>query len=217
MDFGDSFLGILLGLGLSVACGFRVFIPLLVTGIAAKTGNLELAEGFTWLGEWPALIAFSVAAVTESTLYYLPIPGLGSLVDIVDAPLVLIAGTVLSASQVFTDMDPLLQWSLAAIAGGGSAEVLHLGTAGLRAPTAGYNPLLSVEEDAGAVTTPILAIKFLHMIPPEFIVLLLLVLLVVAVFAIKFAINRLRAIRNRLIAIREWILKRRPAETTHSL
>lgn len=208
MDFGDTFVAILTGLGLSAACGFRVFIPLLVTSIAAKTGNLELAEGFTWLGEWPALIAFGVAAVTESTLYYLPFPGLGSLVDIVDAPLVLIAGTILSASMV-TDMDPLLQWSLAAIAGGGSAEVLHLGTAGLRAPTAGYNPLLSVEEDAGAVTIPILVIKFLHMIPPEFIVLLLLVLLVVAVFAIKFAINRLRAIRNRLIAIREWIFKRR--------
>lgn len=106
-------------------------------------------------------------------------------------------------------MDPLLQWSLAAIAGGGSAEVLHLGTAGLRAPTAGYNPLLSVEEDVGAAITPIVAIKFLHMIPPEFIVLLLLVLLVVVVFAMKFAINRLKAIRNRLIAIREWIFKRR--------
>lgn len=208
MDFGSTFLAILTGLGLSVACGFRVFIPLLVTSIAAKTGNLELAEGFTWLGEWPALIAFSVAAVTESILYYLPVPALGSLVDIVDAPLVFIAGTVLSASM-FTDMDPLLQWSLAAIAGGGSAETLHVGTAGLRAPTAGYNPLLSVSEDAGAVTTPILAIKFLHMIPPEFIVFLLLVLLVVAVFAIKFAINRLRAIRNRLSAIREWIFKRR--------
>ena len=196
MGFGETFLAILTGLGLSVACGFRVFIPLLVTSIAAKTGNLELAEGFTWLGEWPALIAFSVAAVTESILYYLPVPALGSLVDIVDAPLVFIAGTVLSASM-FTDMDPLLQWSLAAIAGGGSAEVLHGGTAALRASTAGYNPLLSVSEDAGAVITPILAI-FL----PVLIVFLFLVLLVGAAFAIKFAINRLSAIR-------EWIFKRR--------
>ena len=179
MDFGDTSLAILTGLGLSVACGFRVFIPLLVTSIAAKTGNLELAEGFTWLGEWPALIAFSVAAVTESILYYLPVPALGSLVDIVDAPLVFIAGTVLSASM-FTDMDPLLQWSLAAIAGGGSAEVLHGGTAALRASTAGYNPLLSVSEDAGAVITPILAIFF-----SLFILFLFSALLVGTAFVIK--------------------------------
>ena len=206
MDFGDTVLAISTGLGLSVACGFRVFIPLLVTSIAAHTGNLELAEGFTWLGEWPALISFSVAAVTESILYHLPIPGLGSLVDIVDGPLVFIAGTILSASSMVTDMDPLLQWSLAAIAGGGSAEVLHIETAAMRVPTAGYNPLLSVAEDAGGITIPILVVKYLSMIPPEFIVflflVLFLVLLVVAVFVIKFAINRLRSIR-------EWIVKRR--------
>ena len=159
MGIAESFFGILTGLGLSVACGFRVFIPLLVTSIAAQTGYVELGEGFTWLGELPALIAFSVAAVTETILYYLPLPAIGSLVDIVDGPLVFIAGTVLSGSM-FTDMDPLLQWSLAAIAGGGSAEILHGGTAALRASTAGYNPLLSVSEDAGAVITPILAIFF---------------------------------------------------------
>ena len=205
MDIAETSLGILTGLGLSVACGFRVFIPLLVASIAAQTGNIELAESFTWLGEWPALIAFSVAAVTETILYYLPVPALGSLVDIVDGPLVFMAGTVLSGSM-FTDMDPLLQWSLAAIAGGGSAEMLHAETAVVRATTAGYNPLLSVSEDAGAVITPIVAI-FL----PVLIVFLFLVLLVGAVFAIKFAINRLNAIRNRLSAIREWIFKRRRA------
>ncbi len=44
---------ILTGLGLSMAFGLRVFTPLLVASIAAKTGNLELADGFKWLGEWP--------------------------------------------------------------------------------------------------------------------------------------------------------------------
>lgn len=51
MDFGDTFLAILTGLGLSIACGFRVFTPMLGGSIAAKTGYLELTEGFTWLGE----------------------------------------------------------------------------------------------------------------------------------------------------------------------
>ena len=53
MGFGETFLAILTGLGLSVACGFRVFIPPLIASIAAQTGYLELAESFQWLGEWP--------------------------------------------------------------------------------------------------------------------------------------------------------------------
>lgn len=184
MDFGATFLAILIGLGLSVACGFRVFIPLLVTSIAAQAGYIELAEGFTWLGEWPALSAFSIATVCEIILFKFPV--IAEMLDVVEAPLPAIAGTVLSASMV-TDMDPLLQWSLAAIAGGGPAGVLHGGTAILRASTAGYNPLLSVSEDAGAVTTPILAILF-----PVFIVFLFLALLVGAAFAIKWIVKRRR-------------------------
>ena len=171
---------------------------MLATSIAALTGNLELGEGFTWLGEWPALIAFSVAAVTETILYYLPVPALGSLVDIVEGPLVFVRGNGSFRAQCFTDMGPVsCNGAWAAIAGGGSAEMLHVGDAGLRATTAGYNPLLSVSEDAGAVITPIVAI-FL----PVLIVFLFLVLLVGAAFAIKFAINRLSAIR-------EWIFRRR--------
>ena len=84
------------------------------------------------------------------------------MVDLIEAPLAAVAGTVLSASM-FTDMSPLLQWSLAAIGGGGSAGLLHGGTAVLRgassASTGGVgNPLFSIGEDAGAVSVPILAI-----------------------------------------------------------
>ena len=189
MDFGDTFLAILTGLGLSVACGLRVFVPLLVASIAAQTGNIELAEGLTWLGEWPALIAFSVATVCETILFKFPV--IAEMLDVVEAPLPAIAGTVLSASMV-TDMDPLLQWSLAAIAGGGSAELLHLGTASLRgissAATGGMSePLFSTAEDAGAVSVPILAILF-----PVSVLFLYLALLCVTVFGIK-----------------KWIVKRR--------
>ena len=103
MDIGETFLAILTGLGLSVACGFRVFIPLLVFSITAKTGNFELAEGLQWLGEWPALIVFSVATVCEIIVYYFP--GIDHIVDMVDAPLAVVKGTVLSASMI-TDISP---------------------------------------------------------------------------------------------------------------
>ena len=189
MDNAETFLVILTGLGLSVACGFRAFIPPLVLSIAAQTGNIELAEGFRWLGEWPALIVFSVATVAEIIGHHVPV--IDNMLDIVEAPLVFVAGTVLSASMV-TDMNPFLQWSLAAIAGGGSAELLHLGMASLRGTstvaTAGLgNFLLSTAENGGAVTVSILAILL-----PVSVLFLFLVLLGVTAFAIK-----------------KWIVKRR--------
>ena len=47
------------GLGLAAACGFRVFVPLLVLSLAARYGDLRLVEGFDWIGSLPALVCFS--------------------------------------------------------------------------------------------------------------------------------------------------------------
>ena len=189
MDFGDTFLAILTGLGLSVACGFRVFFPPLVVGVAAQTGNLELAESFQWLGEWPTLIALSVAAVCDFIGH--EIPAIDDMLNVVEAPLAAIAGTILSASM-FTDMDPLLQWGLAAIAGGGSAETLHLSRTflkgGLNVTTFGLStPLVSMLEDAAAIALPILVILL-----PVSVLFIFPVFLGVTAFAIK-----------------KWIVKRR--------
>ena len=55
----DTILSVCLGIGLSAACGFRVFVPLLVMSIANLSGHLTLAHGFDWIGTYPALITFS--------------------------------------------------------------------------------------------------------------------------------------------------------------
>ena len=151
-------MAILTGLGLSVACGFRLFIPLVVVGIAAQTGTLELAEGFTWLGEEPVLTVFTFVLVCEIIGHEIPV--ISSLLDIIEAPLAFVAGTILSASML-TDMDPFLQWGLAAIVGGGSAVLVHVGTGVLKGmllvSTAGVGPILfSIAEDAVSVTLAIL-------------------------------------------------------------
>ena len=208
MGFGESFLAIVIGLGLSVACGFRAFIPMLVTSIAAHTGNLELAESLIWLGEWSALIALSVATVCEIILS--KIGGIDNILDVLEAPLVFVAGTVL-ALPVFTDMNPLLLWGLAAIAGGGSAEVVHIGDAGVRGSltltTAGIgNIVFGIVEDVAAVTLSILSILYFPeyaasgMLPTPailfavFVLCLFLVFLLVAAFAIKKWITKRRRV-----------------------
>ena len=131
-ELGTIFLGVGLGIGLAAACGFRVFVPLLVAGAAAKAGLLpiSLAEGFEWLATWPAIITLGAATVLELAAYY--IPWLDNLLDTISTPAAIIAG-VLAAAACVTEMDPLLKWTVAAIVGGGSAGIVKAGMVGLRA------------------------------------------------------------------------------------
>jgi hypothetical protein len=130
----ESTLAILVGIGLAASCGFRVFVPLLVANAATHAGYLELVNGFDWLGTWPATIAFAVAAVVEIGAFY--IPWLDNLLDGIATPAAAIAGAVLFAA-VAVDLDPFLHWTLAIIAGGGSAAVVQAGTVVTRVASTG--------------------------------------------------------------------------------
>ena len=150
-----------IGLGLSAACGFRVFIPPLVAGLAAHAGYLELGESFAWLSSPPALVTLGIAAMLEIGAYC--VPWVDNLLDAATAPAAVVAGTLLSASVLADNLSPLLQWSFALIAGGGIAGMCHGITAFLRGTstvtTGGVgNPLLSTTEAGVAVALPLLTI-----------------------------------------------------------
>jgi hypothetical protein len=160
-------LSICVGIGLSAACGFRVFVPLLVLSIGSLTGHVHLAHNFGWIGTTPALIAFAVATVVEIGAYY--IPYLDNLLDTIAGPTAAIAGVLVTAS-VLADVDPMWRWTLGVIAGGGVAASTQLATTKLRlastTTTGGFgNHLLSTGEavfSSGlsilAVVLPILAL-----------------------------------------------------------
>ena len=118
-----------IGLGLAAACGFRVFVPMLILSIAAKANYLTLTERFEWIGHWPAIVAFGVATVLEIGGYYLP--WLDNVLDAIATPAAIIAGVIVAAACVY-NMDPLLRWSLAIIAGGGTAGTIKTGLVGIR-------------------------------------------------------------------------------------
>ena len=144
----DTLLSIGVGIGLAAACGFRVFVPLLVVSAAAHAGKLTLASSFQWMGTDAALIAFACATALEIAAYY--VPWLDNLLDTVATPAAIVAGTVVSAS-VFVNMDPFLRWTLAAIAGTTAAGLVQGGTvitrAASTATTGGLgNPLVSTAE-----------------------------------------------------------------------
>lgn len=126
----ESILAVTLGIGLAASCGFRVFVPMLVASAAANAGYLEVAQGFEWIGSWPALIGFGVAAAVEVFAYY--IPWIDNLLDAIASPLAVAAGVILFAASV-VDFDPFLHWSLAVIAGGGSAAIAQGATVVTRA------------------------------------------------------------------------------------
>lgn len=160
MEAAETILSLCLGVGLSAACGFRVFVPLLIASLAAHAGHLKLSAGFDWLGSDAAVIALGIATVLEIGAYY--IPWLDNALDSVATPAAVIAGTLITAS-VATDMSPMLKWTLAVIAGGGSAALVQTGTVLVRAAstatTGGLaNPLIATAELGGSVGMTLLAI-----------------------------------------------------------
>jgi Domain of unknown function (DUF4126) len=156
----DALLAICLGIGLSAACGFRVFVPLLVMSISSLSGHLTLAPGFQWIGTYPALLTFSVATAFEIGGYY--IPWVDHLLDTLATPAAIVAGTVITASMVHST-DPFLKWTLGAIAGGGTAGLIQGTTVLARgvstATTGGLgNPFFATIELGGSLFTSILAL-----------------------------------------------------------
>jgi hypothetical protein len=156
----ETIVSLLIGVGLSAACGFRVFVPLLVLSLAAHSGHLTLASGFEWMGSDAALIAFAGATVLEVAAYY--VPWVDNLLDSVAGPAAVIAGMLVTASLV-TEMSPFLKWTLAVIAGGGVAGLVKgttTVTRGTSTLTTGglANPLLATAELGGSLVTSLVAI-----------------------------------------------------------
>jgi len=156
----QSLLGLVAGVALAAACGFRIFVPMLVASIAVHAGAIEVSPGFAWIGSMPALCCFAAATTLEIAGYYLP--GVDHFLDVVATPAAVVAGTLLTASFV-TGMEPWMRWSLALIAGGGAAAAVQGATVVLRSvsglTTVGLaNPLVATAELAGATGVSILAI-----------------------------------------------------------
>lgn len=157
----ELFLAILIGMGLSISAGFRVFTPMLVAGIAGKIGWLPLSAGFEWISSTPALIAFSIALVLEVASNYIPF--VDNVLKAISTPLALIAGTILSVSIIGIDDSPFLAWGMAFVTGGGTATITQLTSQSVRGAstvtTAGVaNPIISFFEDVIAVAVSVLSI-----------------------------------------------------------
>ena len=158
----NTFIELLLGISLSAAAGFRVFVPLLALSVASVFGHFDLPTDFDWLETPQAVIVFAVACSLEITGYY--IPWLDHLLDIVATPAAFITGTIVTAS-VAPEMNPLVQWTLALVAGGGTAGLTKGLMNTLRISSTGVsggltNPIVSTIELVMAIGLSLLALVF---------------------------------------------------------
>jgi hypothetical protein len=156
----DLLLPLALGIGLAAATGFRVFLPLLIMGLAVRGEYLPVSAGFEWVATTPALLMFGVAAIVEIIAYYVPV--LDNLLDGIAGPLAVGAGIAVTAS-VLGDVPPMWKWTLAIIAGGGAAAATQGATTMLRGTSTVFtgglgNPALATAEILGALLLSLLAI-----------------------------------------------------------
>jgi len=166
-DLSVALLSILAALGLAAACGFRVFVPLLVLSLAHRAELIGLSEGFAWIGSTPALICFGLATALEIGAYYVPV--IDNLLDTIATPAAILAGIVVSAA-VMTDIDPWLKWTLATIAGGSLAAAVQIPLVAARGVSTGTtagvaNPVVSTGEFMAAGVFSGLAVSWPLLLP----------------------------------------------------
>ena len=177
----ETILGLCIGIGLSAACGFRVFVPLLVMSVASLMGWFEPMKGFEWLAMPSVCIALAVATVCEITAYY--IPWVDNALDTISTPAAMIAGTLTTMAVSSGEMSQFASWAAAIIIGGGTAGAVQMSTVAVRglstATTGGIaNPVVSTGEWVGAFLLSILSL----LVP----VLVVIVVLMMVVWSVRW-------------------------------
>lgn len=157
----ETILGLCIGVGLSAACGFRVFVPLLVMSIATMMGWFEPSKGFEWLAMPSVCLALAVATVCEVAAYY--IPWVDNALDTVATPAAMIAGTLTTMAVSSGEMSQFAGWAAAIIVGGGTAGVVQMSTVAARgvstATTGGLgNFVVATGEWIGAILLSVSAL-----------------------------------------------------------
>tara|TARA_R110002167_G_scaffold48226_7_gene142506 strand:- start:8166 stop:8753 length:588 start_codon:yes stop_codon:yes gene_type:complete len=149
----ETVLSIFLGVGLAASVGFRVFLPLFALSLAAYFDIWEINQSWQWIGSLAAVLTLGVATLVEIGAYF--IPWVDHLLDSFAIPLAAIAGTAVMVSTV-ANLDPVVTWSLAIIAGGGTATAIKgAGATGRLASTATTgglgNPIVATMETGTAI------------------------------------------------------------------
>jgi hypothetical protein len=153
---------LVLGVSLAASCGLRAFLPLFVTGAAARLGLIELGEAFSWLSSSLCLLALATGVLCE--LLADKVPWLNHLLDALATPVRTGAGMLVMAATL-VDLPTWVVALLAIIVGGGVALAVHITKSGVRAGSTAASlgtsgPAHSLLEDVVCAAASVLSVVF---------------------------------------------------------
>ena len=150
-----------MGIGLAACAGLRAWLPLLLAGLLARAGVLQLGPSFRFIASNEALILFGAATLVE--MLGDKVPAVDHALDALSTFLRPAAGSLLAASVMWKIPDPLTALALGVAVGAPTSLVPHAAKSTLRAASTAFtgglaNPVLSLIEDLAAVLLFVLTV-----------------------------------------------------------
>ena len=177
-------MAILMGISLSAASGFRVFLPPFLLSIVARFDliwflDLNLAgTQFEFFTSTLAIIILGIATIAEFAGYYAP--WIDNTLDAIATPASILAGIAMTAI-VLEGTDPIIQWAIAVVAGGGVSATIQSATVATRGLSSTFtfglgNSAVATGENVASVALTLIAILIPFL--SAFVVILVVALLV---------------------------------------
>tara|TARA_B100000965_G_scaffold324936_1_gene287082 strand:+ start:6352 stop:6939 length:588 start_codon:yes stop_codon:yes gene_type:complete len=154
-----------MGISLAAASGFRVFLPPFLMSLAVKVSLIDIdlvGSQFEFFTSTPAIIILGIATVAEFAAYYTP--WIDNILDTIATPAAILAGIGVTAISL-EGSEPIVQWAIAVIAGGGMSATIQTATVATRGISSTFtlgvaNPVVATSENIASVALTIIAILF---------------------------------------------------------
>lgn len=165
MDEAGIVIAAFMGISLAAASGFRVFLPPFIMSLAVRVDFIEIdlvGSQFEFFTSTPAIIILGIATVAEFAAYYAP--WIDNLLDTIATPAAVLAGIGVTAISL-EGSEPIVQWAIAVIAGGGMSATIQTATVATRGISSTFtlgfaNPVVATSENIASVVLTIIAILF---------------------------------------------------------
>ena len=156
----------LMGISLAAASGFRVFLPPFLLSLAARFNvvwflDIDLiGTQFEFFTSTLSIVVLGIATVAEFAAFYAP--WVDSALDTIATPASIVAGVAMTAI-VLEGNEPIIQWTIAIVAGGGVAATIQSATVATRGLSSTFtfglgNSAVATGENVASVALTLIAI-----------------------------------------------------------
>lgn len=156
----------LMGISLAAASGFRVFLPPFLLSLAARFNvvwflDIDLiGTQFEFFTSTLSIVVLGIATVAEFAAFYAP--WIDNALDTIATPASIMAGVAMTAI-VLEGNDPIIQWAIAIVAGGGVAATIQSATVATRGLSSTFtfglgNSAVATGENVASVALTLIAI-----------------------------------------------------------